>query len=105
MKGFIFRKKYHVAVVDSDPGFVRRMVEALQKWYSNRIVVESYTSHDKMFVDLNVANASKKPFDMAIMKNEELPTSMVLRRSMPALKVVMCDDVHNLRMQTASLLV
>jgi hypothetical protein len=104
MKSISFRKKYHVAVVDSDPGFVHRMVEALKEWYSNRVIVQSYTSHDQMFVDLNLAKCSKKPFDMAVMKPEELPTSMILRRAMPSLKVVMCEDLQNLKRQTVGVL-
>jgi hypothetical protein len=98
-------RKYHVAIVDSDPGFVKTMVQALTEWYSNKVVVQTYTDRKRMFLEMNIAAAKEKPFDMAIMKTDELPTSMVLKRTNPSVKVVMCDNVQKLKQETAKVMV
>jgi hypothetical protein len=104
MASSLFRK-YHVAVVDSDPSYVKKVLQALKDLYSNKVVVQTYTEHSKMFLDINLAAANRRPFDLAIMKSEEKPTSMVLKRTNPSVKIVMCDNVQSLEQDTAKLFV
>ncbi len=96
----LLSRKYQIAVIDADPTFLIRMANALKDWYSNKITVKTYKDYDSLFLGINMAEVKQKPFDMAIMKTEELPTSMVLKHTKPAIKVLMCDSVQTLKSET-----
>ena len=91
-------KKYHVAVLaNGDNGLVRQIIDSLYKWYNNRIVIKTYNDSHALFEAVNVNKARNRPFDCAVLPPKQDAEKMVLQRSNPALKVIVCKDAQSLK--------
>jgi len=98
-------KKYHIAILDHDnDGFVTRVVGALKTWYSNKVVIKTYYDTRSMFEAVNVNRAKNRPFDMAVFSPEQMAERMILQRTNPNLKVVVCRDEQTLRSEASKVL-
>jgi len=104
MMAGLLSKKYHIAILDNDDGFVARMVESLKSWYSNKIVIQTYQDTHSMFEAVNVKNARNKPFDLAVMSPDQMAERLILQRANPNLKVVVYHDEQTLKDETSKLL-
>lgn len=101
----LLTKKYHVAILENtEGGFVSRVVDALQEWYKNKIVIKTYSDTREMFEAVNLNKAKNKPFDMAVISPELMAERMVLQRANPQLKVVVCKDHNTFRTETSKVL-
>lgn len=104
MTGLII-KKYHVAVLNTDTdAVVEKMVAALKEWYHNRVVIETYKDTYAMFEAVNVNKARNKPFDVALVSPNDIAEKMVLQRSNPSLKVLVCQDAKTFKSEASKLL-
>jgi len=100
----LLMKKYHIAILDNDDGFVTKVVGALKLWYSNKIVIQTYRDTHSMFEAVSLNKAKNKPFDMAVVSPEQMAERLILQRANPALKVVCCEDEQTLKAATAKVL-
>jgi hypothetical protein len=98
-------KKYHVAILDNDNnGFVTKVVGALKTWYSNRIVIKTYSDTQSMFEAVNLNKAKNNPFDMAVVSSDLMAERLVLQRVNPKMRVVVCDDEKTFKREASETL-
>lgn len=98
----IFHRKYRVAVYDEDPNFIDKVVKFLKSWFRNKISVESYTDSHEMFININVAKAKNRPFDMTIVGPAEgKETTVILKNANPSMKIINYKDETTLKKDTA----
>lgn len=98
-------KKYHIAILDNDNnGFVTKVVEALKTWYSNKVVIKTYTNSRAMFEAVNLQKAKNNPFDLAVVSSELMAERLVLQRVNPKMKVVVCDDAKTFKAEASKVL-
>lgn len=101
----MFYPKYHVAVyAENNKPLVKRIAETLKSWFHNKIVVESYTDPQQMFIDFNVARAKNKAFDMTIIgADEDRAAKVVLKYADPSMEVIKYKDETTLKKDTGKL--
>ena len=100
----LFHTKYRIAVYDENKDIIRRITQTLKSWFDDKIVVESYTDSREMFVDMNLAKAHNKPFDMTIVGPDQGPeAAMVLKQSDPSMGVIDLKDEKALKKDTVKL--
>ena len=92
-------KKYHVAVFAHNDGFVNQVVDAIKQWYNNQVVIKTYNDTHDLFEAISVNKARNKPFDCAVLAPRQDAERMVLQRSNPNLKVIICQDAKNIGAQ------
>ena len=98
-------KKYHVAVLtDENEGFVSQIIESLRKWYNDRVVIKTYSDTYALFEALSVQQARNKPFDCAVLNTNQMAEKMVLQRSNPSLKVILCQDAKTLKAEASKVM-
>lgn len=100
----LFKKKYHIAILDKNGGFIKTVKDSLLDLYRNKVVVQTYDDSDLLFKDMNINKVKNNPFDLAILSPAEFAEQMVLKHSHPKLKILMCADVNGLKQETAKLL-
>ncbi len=102
----LLTKKYHIAVLgnEANSGFVSQMVSALRQWYSDKAVIETYNDTYDLFEAVNVNRVRNKPFDIAVMSPQQLAEKLVLQRSNPALKVIVCQDAKTFRTEASKVM-
>lgn len=100
----VFKQKYKIAVYDEDISLVKRIATTLKSWFSNKIEIKSYTNSREMILDLNLAKAKNKPFDITIMGPDEWDaSSIVLKHTDPSMQVIRYKDDKTLKKDTAKL--
>lgn len=98
-------KKYHIAILDNDNnGFVTKVVGALKTWYSNKVVIKTYSDTQAMFEAVNLNKAKNNPFDLAVVSSELMAERLVLQRVNPMMKVVVCDDEQTFKKEASKVL-
>lgn len=99
-------KKHHIAVLgnDKNSGFVSQMVNALRQWYSDKVVIETYDDTYDLFEAVNVNRVRNKPFDVAIMTPQKMAEKLVLQRSNPSLKVIVCQDAKTFKTEATKVM-
>lgn len=101
---FYNRHKYRIAVFDRDSNIINKIHHSLKVWFSNKIIIKTYTNSSSMFTDLNIAKAKSLPFDMAIVGPDEgVATQLVLKNTNPGMKIVKFKDEASLKKDTANL--
>lgn len=101
----LLTKKYHVAILDNENGgFVSKVVESLKKWYSDKIVIRTYTDSHSMFEAMSLNKSKNKPFDIAVLSPGKVAERMVLQRSNPSLKILVCKDEQTLKTETSKVM-
>lgn len=101
----LFVKKYHIAVFGEDKNFVTNIMYSLKEWYSNKVVVESYTDSYKMFEAINISEMKNSPFDLAVFNMTGVAQKMILKQTNPAVKVFLCSNGDALKKETDKILV
>lgn len=97
-------KKYHIAILDNETDFVKKVIEVLKLWYSDRVVIRTYSDTYAMFEAVSINKARNKPFDMAVVSPEQVAERMVLQSANPTLKVVTCCDEKTLKTEASKVL-
>lgn len=97
-------KKYHIAILDNETDFVKKVVLSLKQWYSDKIVIKTFSDTYAMFEAVSVNKARNKPFDMAVVSPEQIAERMVLQRANPTLKVVAYSNEKTLKSDASKVL-
>jgi hypothetical protein len=98
-------KKYHVAVLASaNDNFMSQVIASLQQWYNDRVVIKAYSDTYSLFEAVSVNKAKNKPFDCAVLNPRQMAEKMVLQRSNPLLKVIVCEDTKQLRQEASKVM-
>jgi len=100
----LFHSKYHIAVYDENKDIIRRITETLKRWFSNKVIIESYTNSYDMFIGINLAKANNKPFDMTIIGPDEgQETVMILKWVDSNMGIINLKDENSLKKDTVKL--
>lgn len=99
----LFHNKYHIAIYDEDQTVIARIAGMLKSWFRNKMVIESYTDPHQMLVDVNIAKAKNKPFDMTVIGGGDEGATYILQKTNPSMRVVTYTDEKTLKKETVKL--
>jgi len=102
----LLRNKYNVTVLGNrhNDRWVSQIVAALQQWYSNRVVVQTYPDSHTLFEAVGVGKVKNKPIDLAVLTPDRDAEKMVLKQSNPNLKVIICRDTAALKTEASKVM-
>jgi hypothetical protein len=96
----LFKKKLKFAIYCENESMCDNISLVLKKMFKNNIIIKLYNDTFELFKELNIARATNKPFDAAIVNSEEeLETKIVLQKSNPGIKVFSYVDAKTLQHQ------